>query len=321
MDARTNPKGKLPRHHRTGVPERTLHCTCFHAVGPTGEQVHQPFVGAASYGNEVTPCDVCLMRQAHAALHLSAFAHESSLTLDLSAVAEVFKKTPYIADLKPGGRYLAKDMSEAAGVPLLLRTLLDHGFLHGEYLTVTGRTVAENLNKVKWSKDQDVVHPAGKLLSATGGAVGLRGNLAPERAIVRVAGMADLKFTGRTRCFDGEEACFEAVKNEKYREGDVLVIRHEGPKSGPGMRGMLATTAALHGQGMVGRVTVDAAKGTLDIKLSIDDLPAPANDWKPRASEFTSGHLWKYAAQAGSEHRAAEVHPGRAAEKTCHADV
>jgi dihydroxy-acid dehydratase len=321
MDAKINAKEKLPRRHRMGGSKRAHHRTDCHAVGPRCEQAHQPFVGAAAYGNEIAPCDAFLMRQAHAALHLSAVAHECGLKLDLSAVAEVFKKTPYFADLKPGGRYLAKDMFEAAGVPLLMRTLLDHGFLHGECLTVAGRTVAENLNEVKWSKGQDVVHPAGKPLSATGGAVGLRGNLAPERAIVRVAGMAGLKFTGLTRCFDGEEACFEAVKNEKYREGDVLVIRHEGPKSGPGMRGMLATTAALHGQGMAARATVDAAKGILDIKLSIDDLAPPANDWKPCAPEFSSGRLWKYAPHAGSAYRAAVIDPGGAAEKTCHADI
>ena len=175
---------------------------------------------------------------------------------DLFDVAEVFKRTPYIADLKPGGRYVAKDMFEAGGVPLLMRTLLDHGYLHGECLTVTGRTVAENLKRVKWNKDQDVVRPADKPLSATGGVVGLKGNLAPEGAIVKVAGMADLKFTGPARCFDGEEACFEAVKNKKYREGDVLVIRYEGPKGGPGMREMLATTAALYGQGMGGKVAL-----------------------------------------------------------------
>ena len=192
----------------------------------------------------------------NAALHLPAIAHECGMKFDLFDVAEVFKRTPYVADLKPGGRYVAKDMFEAGGVPLLMRTLLDHGYLHGECLTVTGRTIAENLKRVKWNKDQDVVHPANKPLSATGGVVGLKGNLAPEGAIVKVAGMADLKFTGPARCFDGEEACFEAVKKKKYREGDVLVIRYEGPKGGPGMREMLATTAALYGQGMGGKVAL-----------------------------------------------------------------
>src|SRR5205823_7052230 len=165
----------------------------------------------------------------NAALHLPAIAHECGLSFDLFDVAKVFKRTPYVADLKPSGRYVAKDLFEAGGVPLLMKTLLDHGFLHGECLTVTGRSLAENLKRVKWNKDQDVVRPADKPLSATGGRVGLKGNLAPEGAIAKVAGMADLKFTGPARCFDGEEACFEAVKKKKYKEGDVLVIRYEGP--------------------------------------------------------------------------------------------
>src|SRR6201991_1143789 len=190
----------------------------------------------------------------NAALHLPAIAHECGIKFDLFDVAEIFKKTPYVADLKPGGKYVAKDMFEAGGVPLLMKTLLDHGYLHGDCITVTGRTIAENLKSVKWNPDQDVVREADKPISPTGGVVGLKGNLAPDGAIVKVAGMADLKFTGPARCFDGEEACFDAVKKKKYKEGDVLVIRYEGPKGGPGMREMLATTAALYGQGMGGKV-------------------------------------------------------------------
>ena len=125
----------------------------------------------------------------NAALHLPAIAHECGIEFDLFDVAEIFKKTPYIADLKPGGRYVAKDMFEAGGVPLLMKTLLDHGFMHGDCLTVTGRTMAENMKNVKWNPDQDVVRPADKPLLATGGVVGLKGNLAPEGAIVKVAGM------------------------------------------------------------------------------------------------------------------------------------
>src|SRR5437016_9000290 len=151
----------------------------------------------------------------NAALHLPAIANECGLTFDLFDVAEVFKKTPYIADLKPSGRYVAKDLFEAGGVPLLMKTLLDHGFLHGECLTVTGRSQAENLKRVKWNKDQDVVRPADKPLSATGGVVGLKGNLAPEGAIVKVAGMAELKFAGPARWFHGGGACFEASKKKK----------------------------------------------------------------------------------------------------------
>jgi dihydroxy-acid dehydratase len=296
----------------------------------------------------------------NAALHLPAIAHECGIEFDLFDVAEVFKRTPYVADLKPGGRYVAKDMFEAGGVPLLMKTLLDHGFLHGECMTVTGRTIAENLKRVKWNKDQDVVRPANKPLLATGGVVGLKGNLAPEGAIVKVAGMAELKFSGPARCFDGEEACFEAVRKRKYQAGDVLVIRYEGPKGGPGMREMLATTAALYGQGMGGKVALitdgrfsgatrgfcvghvgpeaaiggpiahirdgdiivlDAEKGILDVKLSKSELEARAKSWKPRASEFSSGYLWKYAQQVGPAHKGAVTHPGGAAETSCYADI
>src|SRR5436305_5576607 len=185
----------------------------------------------------------------NAALHLPAIAHECGIEFTLFDVAEVFKKTPYIADLKPGGRYVAKDMFEVGGIPLLMKTLLDNGYLHGECMTVTGRTIAENLKSVKWNPNQDVVRPADKPITVPGGAVGLEGTLAPEGAIVKVAGMSTLKFSGPARCFDGEEACFEAVKNRAYKEGDVFVIRYEGPKGGPGMREMLSTTAALTGQG------------------------------------------------------------------------
>jgi dihydroxy-acid dehydratase len=296
----------------------------------------------------------------NAALHLPAIANECGIEFDLFDVAEVFKKTPYIADLKPGGRYVAKDMFEAGGVPLLMKTLLDHGFLHGECLTVTGRTIAENLKAVKWNDTQDVVHPANKPMLPTGGVVGLRGNLAPEGAIVKVAGMERLRFSGPARCFDGEEACFEAVKNKTYREGEVLVIRYEGPKGGPGMREMLATTAALYGQGMGDKVAlitdgrfsgatrgfcvghvgpeaamcgpigllrdgdiieIDAVAGTLDVKLSKEELERRALEWKPRAEEFTSGYLWKYAQQVGPARRGAITHPGASVEKECYADI
>src|SRR5215218_9857203 len=192
----------------------------------------------------------------NAALHLPAIAHECGIEFDLFDVARVFKKTPYVADLKPGGRYVAKDMFEAGGIPLMMKTLLDHGYLHGDCLTVTGRTIAQNLKSVKWNPDQEVIRQANKPITKTGGVVGLKGNLAPEGAIVKVAGMEELKFSGPARCFDREEDCFAAVKAKKYKEGDVFVIRYEGPKGGPGMREMLATTAALYGQGMGGKVAL-----------------------------------------------------------------
>jgi dihydroxy-acid dehydratase len=296
----------------------------------------------------------------NAALHLPAIANECGIKFDLFDVAEILKKTPYIADLKPSGRYVAKDMFEAGGVPLLMKTLLDHGYLHGDCLTVTGRTIAENLKSVKWNPDQAVVYPANQPISPTGGVVGLKGNLAPDGAIVKVAGMERLQFSGPARCFDGEEACFEAVKNKKYKEGDVLVIRYEGPKGGPGMREMLSTTAALYGQGMGGKValitdgrfsgatrgfcvghigpeaavggpialvrdgdiiTLDGEKGTLDVDLTAAELAKRAKEWKPRPSECTSGYLWKYTQQVGAARSGAITHPGGAAEKECYADI
>jgi dihydroxy-acid dehydratase len=174
-----------------------------------------------------------------ATLNLEAKLPSRHVTVGRERPPEIVKRTPCIADLKPAGRYLAKDMLEAGDVPLLMRTLLDHG---------TGRIVAENLKRVKRNKDQSVVHPADKPLSATSGVSGFKGSLAPDGATTKVAGLADLQFTGSARCFGGEEACFGAVKNKTYREGEVLVIRYEGPQGGPGMREMLATTVALYGQ-------------------------------------------------------------------------
>jgi dihydroxy-acid dehydratase len=296
----------------------------------------------------------------NAALHLPAIAHECGIKFDLFDVAEVFKRTPYIADLKPSGKYVAKDVFEAGGIPLLMKTLLDHGYLHGDCMTVTGRTIAENLKSVKWNPEQDVVHPANKPILASGGVVGLRGNLAPEGAIVKVAGMKGLKFSGPARCFDTEEACFEAVKNKKYKEGDVLVIRYEGPKGGPGMREMLATTAALYGQGMgekvalitdgrfsgatrgfcVGHVgpeaalggpiallqdgdviELDAEKGTLDVRIDAKELDRRRAAWKPRQEPFGSGYLWKYAQEVGPAVNGAVTHPGGRAERSSYADI
>jgi dihydroxy-acid dehydratase len=251
-------------------------------------------------------------------------------------------------------------MFEAGGIPLLMKTLLDNGYLHGDPLTVTGRTMAENMAVVKWNPDQDVVRPADKPITSTGGVVGLRGNLAREGAIVKVAGMKNLKFSGPARCFDSEEACFEAVKKRTYKEGEVLVIRYEGPRGGPGMREMLATTAALYGQGMGERValitdgrfsgatrgfcighvgpeaqlggpiallrdgdiiTIDAELGTLDVDVAEAELSRRKNDWKPRDHGYGSGALWKYAQQVGPAMSGAVTHPGGSREGVCYADI
>ncbi|WP_095087684.1 dihydroxy-acid dehydratase [Mesorhizobium sophorae] len=296
----------------------------------------------------------------NAALHLPAIAHEAGIKFDLFDVAKIFEKTPYIADLKPGGKYVAKDMFEAGGIPLLMKTLLDHGYLHGDCLTVTGRTLAENMEHVAWNEHQDVVRPANTPITQTGGVVGLKGNLAPEGAIVKVAGMSELKFSGPARCFDSEEECFEAVTQRNYREGEVLVIRYEGPRGGPGMREMLSTTAALYGQGMGGKValitdgrfsgatrgfcighvgpeaavggpigllrdgdviSIDAVNGTIDVALSDSELAARAKTWKARTTDYQSGAIWKYAQTVGPARDGAVTHPGGAKETHCYADI
>ncbi|AZO14177.1 dihydroxy-acid dehydratase [Mesorhizobium sp. M2A.F.Ca.ET.043.05.1.1] len=296
----------------------------------------------------------------NAALHLPAIAHEAGIKFDLFDVAAIFEKTPYIADLKPGGKYVAKDMFEAGGIPLLMKTLLDHGYLHGDCMTVTGRTLAENMEHVAWNESQDVVRPANRPITKTGGVVGLKGNLAPEGAIVKVAGMSELKFSGPARCFDSEEECFEAVTQRNYREGEVLVIRYEGPRGGPGMREMLSTTAALYGQGMGGKValitdgrfsgatrgfcighvgpeaavggpiglikdgdviSIDAVNGTIEVALSDAELAARAKKWKPRKTDYQSGAIWKYAQTVGSARDGAVTHPGGAKETHCYADI
>jgi dihydroxy-acid dehydratase len=296
----------------------------------------------------------------NAALHLPAIAHEAGIKFDLFDVARIFEKTPYIADLKPGGKYVAKDMFEAGGIPLLMKTLLDHGYLHGDCLTVTGRTLAENMEHVAWNDSQDVVRPANRPITQTGGVVGLKGNLAPEGAIVKVAGMSELKFSGPARCFDSEEECFEAVTDRSYSEGEVLVIRYEGPRGGPGMREMLSTTAALYGQGMGGKValitdgrfsgatrgfcighvgpeaavggpigllrdgdliSIDAVNGTIEVALSDTELATRAKAWKPRATDYQSGAIWKYAQTVGPARDGAVTHPGGAKETHCYADI
>jgi dihydroxy-acid dehydratase len=293
-------------------------------------------------------------------LHLPAIAHEAGIDFDLMEVAEIFKKTPYIADLKPGGNFVAKDMYEAGGVPMLLRTLLDGGFLHGDCLTVTGKTLAENLEGITFNHDQKVIYPVTNPLSPTGGVVGLQGSLAPEGAIVKVAGMERLEFTGPALCFDCEEDAFAAVEQGNYKEGDVIVIRYEGPKGGPGMREMLSTTSAIYGQGngdkvalitdgrfsgatrgfCIGHVgpeaaecgpialiengdiiSIDASKGTIDLLVDDNILETRRKAWQPRENDFASGTLWKYAQTVGSARKGAVTHPGGAKEKKQYADI
>jgi dihydroxy-acid dehydratase len=296
----------------------------------------------------------------NAGLHLPAMAHEAGIDFDLHEVCRIFKSTPYIADLKPGGRYVAKDLYDIGGVAVIMKALLEEGFLHGDCITATGRTVAENLRDTIVPMNQDVVRPASAPITATGGVVGLRGNLAPQGAIVKVAGMSDLRFSGPARCFDTEEECFAAVVNRGYKEGDVFVIRYEGPRGGPGMREMLATTAALYGQGTGGKValitdgrfsgatrgfcvghvgpeaavggpiallrdgdliTIDAVAGTIEVALSDAELAERRKAWKPRRHEYQSGAIWRYAQTVGDAEKGAVTHPGGASETHVYADL
>ena len=296
----------------------------------------------------------------NAALHLPALANEAGIKFDLMDVARIFKKTPYLADLKPGGKYVAKDMWKAGGVPMLLKTLLDGGYIHGDCMTVTGKTMRQNLKNVKFNKNQKVMRTYNQPLSPDGGVVGLKGNLAPDGAIVKIAGLKKLQFTGKARCFDTEEAAYKAVKNKKYKDGDIIIIRYEGPKGGPGMREMLQTTGAIYGQGKGEKVALitdgrfsgatrgfcighvgpeasvggpiallkngdiidlDAKKGTINVRLSIKELAKRRKKWKPKKINFGNGTLWKYAQTVGPAYLGAPTHPGAKEEVRTYADI
>ncbi|WP_440918117.1 dihydroxy-acid dehydratase [Candidatus Pelagibacter sp.] len=286
----------------------------------------------------------------NAALHLPAIANEAGIKFDLMDVAKIFKRTPYLADLKPGGKYVAKDMWLAGGVPMLLKTLYDGGYIHGDCMTVTGKTMKENLKGIKFNPKQKVLRAYNRPLSPDGGVVGLKGNLAPEGAIVKIAGLKKLQFTGRARCFDNEESAMKAVQSRKYKDGDVIIIRYEGPVGGPGMREMLSTTGAIYGQGKgekvalitdgrfsgatrgfcVGHVgpeaalggpiallrngdliDIDAKKGAINVRLTRAQLASRKRKWKAKKSDFGSGTLWKYAQTVGPASLGAPTHPGK----------
>ncbi len=296
----------------------------------------------------------------NAGLHLPAIANEIGIKFDLMDVAKIFKRTPYLADLKPGGKYVAKDMWQAGGVPMLLKTLMDGGFIHGDCMTVTGKTMRENLKNVKFKTNQKVMRAYNNPLSPTGGVVGLKGNLAPEGGIVKIAGLKKLQFTGRARCFNTEEDAYKAVKNRKYKDGDIIIIRYEGPKGGPGMREMLQTTAAIYGQGKGEKVAlitdgrfsgatrgfcighvgpeasiggpiallrngdvidIDAKKGTINVRLSKKELNSRRKKWKPKKINFGNGTLWKYAQTVGPAYKGAPTHPGGKNEVKTYADI
>ncbi|NAZ38033.1 dihydroxy-acid dehydratase [Rubellimicrobium sp. CFH 75288] len=304
----------------------------------------------------------CTGGSTNAALHLPAIAHEAGIPFDLFDVADIMRDTPYFVNLRPGGQYVAKDLWEVGGVPVVMKELAKLGLLHLDCLTASGRTLGEELEEIRGEADGRVIHPAATPITPTGGVVGLKGNLAPDGAIVKVAGMSpeEQVFTGPARVFECEEEAFEAVRARAYREGEVLVIRNEGPAGGPGMREMLATTAAISGQGMgkkvalitdgrfsgatrgfcVGHVgpeaahggpiallrdgdmiTIDAIRGELSVALSDEELEARRREWSgPRPTPYTSGAIWKFARLVGSARYGAVTHPGAAGESHVYAD-
>lgn len=305
----------------------------------------------------------CTGGSTNAGLHLPAIAHEAGIDFFLDDVCEIFRDTPYFVDLKPGGQYVAKDLYDAGGIPVVMKELRKAGLIHEDCMTATGRSIGEELDRIERVADGRVIYPIEKPLTKTGGVVGLKGNLAPEGAIVKVAGIPaeGQVFSGPARVFECEEDAFEAVKQRSYKEGEVIVIRNEGPAGGPGMREMLATTAALSGQGMgkkvalitdgrfsgatrgfcVGHVgpeaaqggpiallkdgdiiTIDAVKGEISVGLTDDELAARKAAWSgPRETIYASGALWKYAQLVGPTYQGAVTHPGGAAEKHEYMDL
>ncbi len=296
----------------------------------------------------------------NAALHLPAMANEAGIRFTMDDVVAIMRATPYIADLKPGGKYVALDVHNVGGIPVIIKALLDAGLLHGDCMTVTGKTLAENHKDVVFPLDQDVIYPVSRAISQTGGVVGLKGNLAPDGGVVKIAGMKTLRFDGTALCFDCEEDAFAAVTARAYKAGDIIVIRYEGPKGGPGMREMLSTTSAIYGQGMgeavalitdgrfsggtrgfcvghvgpeaaVGgpiallkngdRIIIDAAAGTIDAELSDAEWATRRAAWKPRKTDYNSGAIWRFAQNVGPAHLGALTHPGAAAETHCYADL
>ncbi len=296
----------------------------------------------------------------NAALHLPAMAHEAGIRFTMDDVVEIMRRTPYLADLKPAGKYVAFDVHRVGGIPVILKALLEGGLLHGDCITVNGKTLAENLKDVVFPTDQDVIYPVSKPISTTGGLTGLKGNLAPDGAIVKIAGMTNLRFEGTALCFDREEDAFAAVQARAYKKGDVIVIRYEGPKGGPGMREMLSTTSAIYGQGMgadvalitdgrfsgathgfcighvgpeaaVGgpiallkngdKIVIDADKGTIDMLVPEAELTARRAAWQPRKTDYQSGAIWKYAQLVGPASLGAVTHPGAEAESHCYANI
>ena len=277
-------------------------------------------------------------------LHLLAIAHEAEVDLDIDDFDRLSRRTPYLTDLRPGGRFVMSDMDKSGGIPVVMKELLGAGLLHGDVMTVTGKTLQENLEAFDGSPDSRVIHPASSPRSPTGGLVILKGNLAEEGAVMKVSGTKHHSHEGPAKVFDGERAAFEAVTRGDLKPGDVLVLRYEGPRGGPGMQEMLAVTGAIMGQGlgdstllmtdgrfsgatrgpMIGHVAPEAAVGgtiglvrdgdiivmdverrELSVKVSDEELERRHREWTPPAPNHTTGVLAKYAKLVSSASRGA----------------
>ncbi|TPQ42683.1 dihydroxy-acid dehydratase [Bradyrhizobium guangdongense] len=286
----------------------------------------------------------------NAALHLPAMANEAGIAFTIDDVGEVFARTPLIGNLRPGGKYTAKDVYDIGGAAVVIRELIQSGHIDGSCLTVTGRTLAEEYGGAN-APDGEVVYSAGKPIMPDGGVAVLKGSLCPDGAVIKVAGLKSMSFEGPARVFEDEEACVAAVRSRNYQAGEVLVIRNEGPVGGPGMREMLGVTALIYGQGMgekvalitdgrfsgatrgmcigyvspeafVGgplalvrdgdRIRIDAGNRRLDLLVDDEQLAARRRDWKPRTPRHHAGALAKYARLVGQAPGGAVTHEGPA---------
>ena len=296
----------------------------------------------------------------NAALHLPAIANEAGIKFTLRDVVEIYQSTPYIGDMSPGGKYVAKDLYEVGGVPVVIKSLLDGGYINGDCMTVTGKTIGENHKNVIFPKDQDVVYSCDNPISDHSSVVGLWGNLAEEGSISKIAGLKNLSFKGKAKCFDCEEDALTAVLKNEIVAGDAVIIRYEGPKGGPGMREMLSTTGAIYGQGlgetvalitdgrfsggtrgfcighvgpeaavggMIGllkdgdEIVIDAIKGEINVSLTDEEIAKRKKEWKPRSTNHNSGSIWKYAQTVGPAHEGAVTQPGAKEETHTYADI
>lgn len=296
----------------------------------------------------------------NAALHLPAIANEAGINFTLSDVVEIYKNTPYIGDMSPGGKYVAKDLYDVGGVPTVIKSLIDGGHINGDCITVTGKTIGENHRDVIFPKNQDVVYSCDNPISNHSSVVGLWGNLASDGSISKIAGLTNLYFKGKAKCFDCEEDALTSVLKNEIKAGDAVIIRYEGPKGGPGMREMLSTTGAIYGQGlgetvalitdgrfsggtrgfcighvgpeaavggMIGllkdgdEIVIDAIKGEINVSLSESEIDKRKKDWKPRKTNHNSGSIWKYAQTVGPAYEGAVTQPGAKSETHTYADI